>query len=101
MVTAVENNNLNEAKNSDMAVIDFSAEWCGPCCMLAPIMEELSDELDGKVDFYNVNVDANPALAMEYGINSIPAIILMKKGKVVKQTVGYQPKETMKNFILS
>ncbi len=101
MVTAVENNNLNEAKNSDMAVIDFSAEWCGPCCMLAPIMEELSDELDGKVDFYNVNVDANPALAMEYGINSIPAIILMKNGKAVKQTVGYQPKEAMKNFILS
>ena len=101
MVTTVENNNLNEAKNSDMAVIDFSAEWCGPCCMLAPIMEELSDELDGKVDFYNVNVDANPALAMEYGISSIPAIILMKNGKVVKQTVGYQPKEAMKNFILS
>ncbi len=100
MVTTVENNNLNEAKNSGTAIIDFSAEWCGPCCMLAPIMEELSDELDGKVDFYNVNVDANPALAMEYGISSIPAVILMKNGKVVKQTVGYQPKEKMKDFIL-
>ena len=67
--------------------------------MLAPIIEELSDELDGEVDFYNADSDENMELAQEYDIHSIPALLLFKNGEVVARTVGFQPKEAIKSFI--
>ena len=72
MVKKITNNDLNEAKKG-AAVVDFSAVWCGPCQMLAPVMEELSEELSGKAEFYNADSDENMGLAQEYRIVSIPA----------------------------
>ena len=98
MVKKITNNDLNEAKKG-AAVVDFSAVWCGPCQMLAPVMEELSEELSGKAEFYNADSDENMGLAQEYRIVSIPAVIVLKDGVEVARTVGFQPKDAMRSFI--
>lgn len=73
--------------------VDFWAEWCMPCKMFAPVLEELSDELDGKADFYKVNVDENMSLAQKYNVSSIPNLIVFKNGQAVDQMVGVHAKE--------
>jgi len=86
-----------EVLDSDkLSVIDFWAEWCGPCRAIGPVIEELSKEYDGKVNVGKVNVDTNPQVSMNYGITSIPAILFVKGGKVVDKLVGAQPKA---NFV--
>ena len=77
-------------------VIDFWAEWCGPCRAIGPVIEELSKEYDGKVNVGKLNVDNNPTVSMNYGITSIPAILFIKGGQVVDKLVGAQPKS---NFV--
>ncbi len=77
-------------------LIDFWAAWCGPCRMIAPIMDELAVELDGKVKIAKVDVDNNPRVALEYGIRSIPALLLFHEGKIVDNIVGLVPK----NYIM-
>ena len=84
---------LDSAK---LSVIDFWAEWCGPCRAIGPVIDELSKEYDGKVNVGKVNVDTNPQISMNYGITSIPAILFVKGGKVVDKLVGAQPKA---NFV--
>jgi thioredoxin 1 len=79
-----------------LTMIDFWAEWCGPCRAIGPVVEELSKEYDGFVNIGKVNVDQNPQLSINYGITSIPAIIFVKGGKVVDKLVGAQPKS---NFV--
>ena len=79
-----------------LTVIDFWAEWCGPCRAIGPVIEELSKEYNGKVNIGKVNVDHNPQLSVNYGITSIPAILFIKDGKVVDKLVGAQPKS---NFV--
>jgi thioredoxin 1 len=79
-----------------LTVIDFWAEWCGPCRAIGPVIEELSKEYDGKINVGKVNVDHNPQLSVNYGITSIPAILFIKGGKVVDKLVGAQPKS---NFV--
>ena len=82
-----------EVLDSDkLSVIDFWAEWCGPCRAIGPVVEELSKEWEGKVNIGKVNVDNNPQLSMNYGITSIPAILFIKGGVVVDKLVGAQPK---------
>ena len=79
-----------------LSVIDFWAEWCGPCRAIGPVIEELAKDYDGKVNIGKVNVDTNPQISMNYGITSIPAILFVKGGKVVDKLVGAQPKA---NFV--
>ena len=99
-IKLTEQNFENEVLNSDKPVlVDFWATWCGPCKMLAPVMEELSEELSGKAEFYNADSDENMGLAQEYRIVSIPAVIVLKDGVEVARTVGFQPKDAMRSFI--
>lgn len=83
-------------ESQNLSVIDFWAEWCGPCRAIAPVIEELAKEYSGKVNVGKVNVDQNPQVSMNYGITSIPAILFVKGGKVVDKLVGAQPKA---NFV--
>ena len=101
MVEKIRGNNLEKAENSKIALIDVSATWCGPCRMLEPVLEEVSEELKGQVDFFNCDVDQNPDLAQKFGIMNIPALIILKDGKPVANTVGFQPKENLLEFIKS
>ena len=77
-------------------LVDFWADWCGPCKMIAPVVEELAEEYDGQVTFTKLDVDANPKTAMEFGIRSIPTLLLFKEGKVAEQVIGAVPKSMLK-----
>lgn len=77
-------------------VVDFYADWCGPCKMLAPIVEDLAKEYDGKVVFYRINIDKNEALANKFEINSIPAIKVFKNGKIVADALGLKTAEQLR-----
>ncbi|MEE8470250.1 MAG: thioredoxin [Dehalococcoidia bacterium] len=80
-------------------LVDFWAPWCGPCRAVAPVVEELAGEYAGRIRFGKVNVDENPAVATEYGIRSIPTILLFKEGKPMKQVVGFTAKAELKKHL--
>jgi thioredoxin 1 len=84
-----------------LTVIDFWAEWCGPCRAIGPVVEELSKEYTGRVNIGKVNVDQNPTLSVNYGITSIPAILFVKGGKVVDKQIGAVPKSVLDKKIQS
>lgn len=87
----------NEVLNADEPVlVDFWAEWCGPCRMVGPIVEELAQEYEGKAKIGKVDVDNNPEISMKYGIRSIPSLLIFKGGEVVDQIVGAVPKSQLK-----
>ena len=88
-------------KSSTPVLVDFWAEWCGPCRAISPVVEELAKEYDGKVNIGKVNVDHNPTLSINYGITSIPAILFIKGGKVVDKQIGAVPKSVLEKKIQS
>ena len=78
-----------------LAMVDFWADWCGPCKMLSPVIESLADQYEGKVLVGKVNVDEQPELAGEFGVMSIPTLLVFEQGKLVRQAVGARPKASV------
>lgn len=99
MVHKIEQNNMQDALKAKVAVVDFSATWCGPCKMLAPVLEELSEEMAGQVEFYNADTDENMDLALANKVTSIPALFLLRDGQIVDRMIGFQSKQALKNWI--
>lgn len=93
----------SEVLNSKLPVIiDFWAEWCGPCRMLAPILDQLSEEMEGKVKIVKMNIDENPETPSKFGVRGIPTMLLFKEGKqIASKKVGVQPKNVLQEWINS
>ena len=101
VITELNDRNFEEQvlKSDQVWLVDFWAPWCAPCLMMAPTLEEIAKDLEGKVQVGKLNVDENPETTSKYGIRAIPTLILFKAGKEVGQAVGVQPKEELISFI--
>ncbi|HEY4857382.1 MAG TPA: thioredoxin [Xanthobacteraceae bacterium] len=86
-------------KATSPVVVDFWAEWCGPCRMIAPALEEIAGSLDGKVKIVKLNVDENPKTAAKYGIQSIPTLMIFKDGQMASRQIGALPKQKLEDWI--
>jgi len=86
-------------KSAEPVVVDFWAEWCGPCRMIAPALEEIAGTMNGKVKIVKLNVDENPRTAEKYGIMSIPTLMLFKNGELASRQVGAAPKQKLEQWI--
>ncbi len=97
MATIITDQNFDsEVLNSELPVlVDFFAQWCGPCKMLAPIIDELASEWEGKVKIFKLDVDKSPETAQKYGVMSIPTLIFFKKGEEVERITGALPKDSL------
>ena len=99
-VLKINKDNFDQIKNSDKPVLlDFFAEWCGPCQMLAPILKEIDEAYSDKVEIYKVNVDESADCAMRYGVTAMPTMVFFKDGEEVERIVGFLPKEELEKII--
>ncbi|XPV68413.1 MAG: thioredoxin [Halarcobacter sp.] len=87
--------NFDETVNNGLSLVDFWAPWCGPCRMIAPVIDELAGDFDGKANICKVNTDEQQDLAVKYGVRSVPTILFMKDGEVVDQVIGAQSKQAL------
>ncbi|MBB3110615.1 thioredoxin 1 [Paenibacillus phyllosphaerae] len=99
MAVALTKDTFNQSIESGVTLVDFWAPWCGPCKMQLPIVEELSTELSGTATIAKINVDEEPELASQFGVMSIPTLILFKDGQPVDKMVGLQSKDSLKSKI--
>ncbi|WP_312857795.1 thioredoxin [Bacillus haikouensis] len=98
ITNATDQNFVNET-NSGLVLADFWAPWCGPCKMIAPVLEELDSEMGDKVKIVKVDVDENQETAGKYGVMSIPTLVVLKDGEVVDKVIGFQPKEALAELL--
>lgn len=95
-----DSNFQSDVLQSDVpVVVDFWAEWCGPCKAIGPSLEEISEEMEGKVKITKVNIDENPDIAAQYGVRSIPTLLLFKGGEAASMQVGAKPKNALVDWI--
>lgn len=100
-VIKLDNSNFEEEvlKSNIPTIVDFYADWCGPCKMMAPIIEEISEDLQGKAKVTKINVDENQSIALDYEIMSIPTVLIFNKGDLIKSFVGLRDKEEIEEII--
>lgn len=99
MVKEINDAAFEEAVKNGIVVVDFWAVWCGPCKMLGPVIEQLSEEIGAKATFLKLNVDENPVTSATFKIASIPTVVVFKDGKVVENLVGFRPKAALKEIL--
>ena len=99
IIELTTDNFATEIQDNRPILVDFWAEWCGPCRMVAPVLDELADEMDGKVRIGKLNVDENQELSMQYQVQSIPTFLLFKDGEVADRMMGAMPKAAFEKFI--
>lgn len=98
-VQKIDGAQFNEAIAAGVAVVDFNATWCGPCKMLGPVLEKVSETFADKAKFYALDVDDNPEIAQKYRVASIPYVAVFKDGEKIAENVGFVPEETLAGFI--
>ncbi|MEI3605902.1 thioredoxin [Pseudogracilibacillus sp. SE30717A] len=98
-IADVNDQNFGQETAEGLVLVDFWAPWCGPCKMIAPVLEELDGDMGDKVKIVKLNVDDNQETAGKYGVMSIPTLLLLKDGNVVDQVVGFQPKEALAELV--
>ena len=99
MAKIVTTNEFDDAVKEGVVLVDFYADWCGPCKMLSPVLDELAADVEGKASVIKVNVDTESELAQKYQVSSIPAIKIFKNGEIVNETMGFQPKAKLEELI--
>ncbi len=98
-VKKITDNDTTELDAAKVALLDVSATWCGPCKMIAPVVEELSEAMADKLEFYNADADENPELTKKFRVMSIPNLMILKEGKVTARQVGFQSAEALKAWV--
>ncbi|WP_347862625.1 thioredoxin [Salimicrobium sp. PL1-032A] len=98
-IVTASDQSFEQETNDGLSLVDFWAPWCGPCKMIAPVLEEIDEEMSDEVKIVKLNVDENQETASKFGVMSIPTLLLFKDGEVVDQVVGFQPKEQLEEVI--
>jgi thioredoxin 1 len=101
LIKHVDDTNFTNETSKGLTLVDFHAEWCGPCRMMAPIIEEFAKQMQGKVNVVKVDVDSSQKTAQDFQVTSIPTMILLKNGKETKRIVGLKDLQTLKSLISS